>query len=60
MNILTIKNNCLFAKNRYIYEIKSLGRANVPNVLNVFHVLKTFAKTAKPSFGARPAANFPT
>ena len=36
-----------------------LGRNNVPDVLNVPHVLKKFTKTAKPNFGARPAANFP-
>ena len=38
---------------------RRLGRAKVPNVLNVFYVLKPFAKTAKPNFGARPAANCP-
>ena len=49
----------------YIYEMGRLGRLkrpgrnNVPDVLNVLHVLKTFAKTAKPNFGARPAANLP-
>ena len=64
MNVLTVKKKTLFICEitTYIYEMGRLGRLgrnNVPEILNVPHVLKTFVKTAKPNFGARPAANFP-
>ena len=62
MNILTVYKKlfiCDVTIYIFVYKVSRLGRINVPNFLNVLHVLKTFAKTAKPNLGARPAANLP-